>query len=412
MPGATIDHLVSLTIFLVAILMFTTLFSQNMQTAILYQRNREVAMKATDLLNIISLNSGYPENWGKSDNQPTSFGLQDPNIRGYTLSPFSLMRLASYSGNIVTLKSTGQSFSNVSMGYGGYLLVPFSTCVNYTTASRLLGVDGSYGFQLAVTPILTVSVNELRPANPLRIQVTVAGPGLPLAFATIKYSLIVATTPGGAYPGFQIIQGVKTAAANGSAVLDFSSITSPWGAYAIIVNTYLGGLFGIGFKARSSPEMADIGDVIPFVESFETGTIRLTHSYDVHEVPNPSALHYNATFLVLSPDFEFQSLQLGTGTTTGIVNYGGGQPGTVQIPTSDPGLLVVTYRKGNDEGISLLPWGIGSLGVSLKYGNDPPETDWVSTDLREVVVATVSYQIKIEVWSLEGQQVWVPRWRF
>jgi hypothetical protein len=193
--------------------------------------------------------------------------------------------------------------------------------------------------------------------------------------------------------------------------LSFSGITNPQSAYAIVVNAHLGGLFGIGYRDRTSTDMSKIGDVIPFVDNFEEGRIHLVHSYDVHYVPTPSTLFYNATFLVLSANFEFHTLQVGNGTVIGQVNYGGGQEGEVQIPTSDPGILVVTYRKGNDYGISLLPWGIGSLGVSLVFGDNPSNIDWVATDVRQVIVAGVSYQAKIAVWSLAGFQIWNPTWR-
>lgn len=414
MPGATIDHLISLTIFIAALVLFVSLFSQNLQAAILYQRNRQVSIKAADILNSISLNPGYPTNWGRSSTFPTSFGLQDPNARGYTLSPFSLMRLASASGNPVQLKTTGQWYSNVSMGYGGYLLVPFNMCVNYTMATRLMGVNGSYGFQLTVTPILTISIKELNPSNPLRVEVKVSGPGLPLGNAYIEYNLVyVDGSQGhGADPGFQIFSGTARTFVNGTAPLVFGGVTDPDGAYAVIVNAHLGGLFGIGYMEHSSPSMEEVGDVIPFVENFEEGRITLVHSYDVHEVPNPSALHFNATFLVLSADFKFHTIQVGNGTVTGIVNYGAGGSEDIQIPSSDPGVLIVTYRKDrNTNGISLLPWGIGSLGVSLVYGENPSDRDWVATDIRQVVIAGVSYQVKIAVWSLAGFQVYNPTWR-
>jgi hypothetical protein len=413
-PGATIDHVVSLTIFIAALLLFMSLFSQNLQAAILYQRNRQVAIKATELLDSISLNPGYPIDWGKTNSTPTCFGLQDTNARGYTLSPFSLMRLTSFSGNPVQLHSTGVWYSNVSMGYGGYLLVPFSNCVNYTTAAGLLGINGSYAFQLTITPILTVSITELNAANPLRIKVTVQGPGLPLSDAYLKYNLVVATKVSGETPGFQIFSGTNRTQTDGSAILGFS-ITGfdSQSAYAIIVNAHLGGLFGVGFRDRVSPNVSEIGEVMPFVESFEEGKIILVHSNDVHDTPSPSALHYNATFLVLSPDFEFHTVGLGEGTVTGEVVYGQAnqKKGNVTIPTSDPGVLIVTYRKGNDLGISLLPWGIGSLGVSLAYGENPSNRDWVATDVRQVMIAGVSYQAKIAVWSLAGFQVWTPIWR-
>src|SRR4030042_3917753 len=98
MAGATIDHLVSVTVFIGAILLFISLFNQTIQTAIIYQRHRYIASKCTDLLDNIMLNPGYPLEWGKSNSTPTSFGLQNPEFTQYRLSPFSLMRLQSFTG--------------------------------------------------------------------------------------------------------------------------------------------------------------------------------------------------------------------------------------------------------------------------------------------------------------------------
>jgi hypothetical protein len=412
MPGATIDHLISVTVFLVALLLFMSLFTQSLQAALLYQRNRQVAMKANDLLDSLALNTGYPTYWGASSMMPTSFGLQDPGLRGYHLSPFSLMRLASYTGAPVYYPKTGLWYSNVSMASGGFLLVPYTTCVNYTTAAKLLGTNGTFGFQLSLTPILTVSMTQLR-ANPLRISVNVMGPGLPLANAYVSYNLVRAVDVQKQYPAFELYSGDARTFANGSAILDFPSIDGSQYAYALIVNAHLGGLFGVGYLEHLT---LDKQFVIPMVKTFDNGngtaTILLAHSYDVHYYgPPEAAIAYNATFLVLATDAALHPLLVGNGTITGKINYGVGKPyGQILIPNSNPGILVVTYSYGNNYGISLLPWGVGDLGVTLKYGNDPPSKDWVATDVRQVVVAGVSYQMKIAVWSLAGYQVQGARW--
>ncbi|MEM3703131.1 MAG: hypothetical protein QXX79_01720, partial [Candidatus Bathyarchaeia archaeon] len=61
MAGSTIDHLIAMTVFLGAILIFVSLFNQTIQTAILYQRNRYLATKCSDLLDNMLLNPGIPE---------------------------------------------------------------------------------------------------------------------------------------------------------------------------------------------------------------------------------------------------------------------------------------------------------------------------------------------------------------
>jgi hypothetical protein len=413
MPGATIDHLVSATIFLVAILLFISLFSQNLQAALLYQRNHQISVKASDLLDAISLNTGYPTYWGASNTTPTSFGLQDPNERGYHLSPFSLMRLTSNKTETnVFYPGTGLWYSNVTMVSGGYLLVPFNSGVDYKTATRLLGINGSYGIQLTITPVLTVSMTELR-ANPLRVSVNVMGPGLPVANAYLSCNLIYANQ-GKKYPTFQIYTKDAQTYANGSAILDFPGVDGSQYAYSLIVNAHLGGLYGVGYLEHLN---IDSNKIIPMVKSFDNGngtaTILLAHSYDIHHFPPPNAnLFFNATFLVLASDATLHPIFIGNGTVTDQVNYGANQYKQILIPNRDPGVLVITYSYGNNYGISLLPWGVGSLGVTLTYGSNPSTKDWVATDVRQVVVAGVSYQIKIALWSLAGYQVQGSRWVF
>ena len=102
MAGSTIDHMVALTVFLAALLLFITFFNQTIQTAILYQQHRYIASKCTDMLDNIMLNPGYPTYWGMSNDTPSSFGLQDPEFTQYRLSPFSLMRLRSLTGSPVS----------------------------------------------------------------------------------------------------------------------------------------------------------------------------------------------------------------------------------------------------------------------------------------------------------------------
>lgn len=403
MAGATIDHLVSVAVFIAALLLFVGLFMQTLYTAISYQRNRQVAVKASQLLDGILLNPGYPQDWGQGNVTPTSFGLQDPNIGGYVLSSFSLMRLCSSSGQLVYVEKWGRWYSNVSMATGGYLLVSLRSVVNYTDALKLLGINGSYGFQLTFTPILTISITEVR-AGPLQIKVQVNGPGAPLGKAFIAYNLVHAIRNQGSFPSFEIKNGSTHTDSTGVAILNFPTINSQ-DSYALIVNARLCGLFGIGYKTRIND---DSGVIVPFVENFEEGIIHLVHSWDVHKIPNPHALHYNATFLGLSSDFEFYPVPLGSGTVTGIINYGDNpsENELVQIPTASPGILVVTFRHGNEYGISMVPWGIGSLGVSLVFGDSPEGRDWVATDIRQVLIADVSYQAKIALWSLEGYQGW------
>ncbi len=98
--------MVSIIIFLAAILLFVGLFGQTIQTAVIYQQHQAIATKCSDLLDEIMLNPGSPNYWGQSDSAPSSFGVQDPEFTEYRLSAFSLMRLGASTGDLVEYDKT------------------------------------------------------------------------------------------------------------------------------------------------------------------------------------------------------------------------------------------------------------------------------------------------------------------
>jgi len=93
MAGATIDHMISLTILIAALLVTMTIYNGMFSTAVDYDRNRQIANKAVDLMNTICLSPGNPTDWGATNDSVLGFGLQDPQAGGYALSPHSIMRL-------------------------------------------------------------------------------------------------------------------------------------------------------------------------------------------------------------------------------------------------------------------------------------------------------------------------------
>jgi hypothetical protein len=319
-----------------------------------------------------------------------------------------LMRLnASNTGTPV--QCNGVTYNNVTMASGGYLSVPFNRVVNYTTAARLLGVNGSYGFQVAMIPILNISMSQTN-ASPLRIRVSVTGSGMPLAGVSLNYYLINSTN-GSKYPKFQISTSSNYTDATGSAVLGFQSVDATKCAYALIVYANLKGLSGVGYFVSSA--MAN--KIVPVVGSFSDGKAVPNATILLTQPSSNAKLSFNATFLVLgSSASSVAQMVIRNGTAglpyvTGLVN-GKNQYTPIQIPNNNQtGILVVTYNStATGPGISLLPWGIGILGVTLVYGSPIPSSsnkDWVTTDVRQVVVAGESYQFKIALWSLAGYQV-------
>jgi len=405
MVSSTIDHMVSAMVFLGALLLFVGLFNQTIQTAIMYQRHRYLATKCSDLVDNILLNPGYPLDWGTSNCTPTGFGLQDPEFTQYKLSPFSLMRLRSSTGELVYYPKTDSYYSNITMGYG-FLLMPLSEAINYSTATRLLGINGTYGFQLTITPIVTVSIEELQPKNPLILSVDVTGMGFPLANATVSYCFLTVCEGGGGgpYPSYTLEYGTDFADEKGSLLLNFPSVKTDV-SYVLIVYAYLSGLVGVGYYEHATYEN---NYVVPFIDDLEERRVLIAHSYDVHGGDNPAEIAYNATFVLLTDDFTLREMPMENSTgKVGKINYGYGQPyKNITIPTYNPGILVISYRKSAQEtGVVLMPWGISAMAFSVTFGGDPSGKEWVATDIRQVIVNNIAYQAKLALWSLGGYGV-------
>jgi hypothetical protein len=76
MASAALDHMLSLIIFMSAIMIFIGLFSQTMQTGLAYERHNALSTKTSDLLDTILLNPGLPENWSQRDDAIAGSRLQ------------------------------------------------------------------------------------------------------------------------------------------------------------------------------------------------------------------------------------------------------------------------------------------------------------------------------------------------
>ncbi|UCE96102.1 MAG: hypothetical protein JSV51_00365 [Candidatus Bathyarchaeota archaeon] len=403
MTGVTIDHLVAATTFIAAIVLFMGLFTQTLQTAILYQQNRHVALKASDLLDNILLNPGYPYNWGVTNTTLSVFGLQKPGESGYSLSSFALMRLTSLSGEPVEYpRDSGIWYNNVSIGPDSYLFIPISDTIDYETASRLLGINGTYGFQLSIAPIADVSISEHQ-SNPLTLKVEVKGLGFPLSGAILRYYFYRAYGTS-QYGALELSTGVAKADSSGVAYLNFT-LDGDIETYTIIVYASLSGILGLGHYSHRT--FTQGSGVMPFVVDYEKGKIYLAHSWDVHDSGTPVPDYkFNATFFTLTEDRDFQEWAIAN--STGHLNYGSRNYEITTLPIGQPGFLLVTYRSGNEFGMTLMPWGIGTLATTALFGGNPTGSVWTATDLRQVTVDQMAYNAKITCWSLEGYQIWEP----
>ena len=407
MVSATIDHMISITIFLAAILLFMNLFSQTIQTAIIYQGHRTVATKCSDLIDNMLLNSGNPGNWGQTNSTPTGFGLQDPEFTQYQLSSFSLMRLDSSLADHVYFKEPNTFYTKTTTGFGSSLLIPLASAINYSLALKLLGINNTYGFQLELTPVITVDITENQASNPLNLSLSVTGTGFPLANASINTCLILVSLPAneGEYPSFTLQNRTVTADEKGSTFVEFPDVTNSTQSYAFIAYAHLGGLLGVGFHERVSSTEEYI---VPIVEDVAEQKVLIAHKYDLNSSgPAGASLKYNATFVLSAEDYTLREMPLASPTTVGTVTSGVGNPyANITIPTYTPGILIVTYQKSATEGgIVVMPWGISSLAFPVTFGGDPQLQEWVATDIRQVTINRIAYQAKLALWSYKGQQV-------
>jgi hypothetical protein len=408
--NATIDHMVSLIVFIGAILLFIGLFSQTIQTAVVYESHKALSTKTSDLLDTILLNPGIPGDWGKTDVRPAGLGLQDPEFTQYQMSSFSLMRLDSSTGNLVEYDKTGSYYSNLSLGFGASLLMPKAQELNYSTALSLLGINNTYGFQLTLTPDITVSITETNPGSPLGLSVSASGTGSPFSGATINYCLIQVTLPQNEseYPSYTIQSGSNTTDQQGIANLTFPSVTDANQTYAFIAYAHLDGVVGVGYHTRVS---ATDQCVVPIVQSMGSQEVALAHNYDLNNSgPEGSSLKYNATFVISTEDYTLSELSLGNSSSQGVVGTvtsGVGNPSpTIPLPECTTGILIVTYQESSTQGgVVLMPWGVSSLAFPVTFGGNPVGQVWVATDIRQVTIGGIAYQAKLALWSTSGYQV-------
>jgi hypothetical protein len=407
MASATMDHMISLIVFIAAILIFIGLFSQPIQTAIVYESHRALSTKTSDLLDTILLNPGIPANWGQSNCTAQGFGLQDPEFTQYQLSPFSLMRLGSSTGNMVEYDKTSPSiyYNNASLGFGASLLTPNAQALNYSASLALLGINNTYGFQLTLTPDITVSITENHGSSPLDLSISATGTGFPFAGASINYCLILVTLPqtDAEYPFYTIQNGVVTTDQQGIANVTFPSVTDP--VYAFIAYAHLDGVVGVGYFTHGS---ATDQYVVPIVQDMASQEVTLAHNYDLNNSGLAGfSLKYNATFVISTEDYTLSELSLGSPSSQGIVTSGVGNPyPSIPLPTCTTGILIVTYQQEGSAqgGVVMMPWGISSLAFPVTFGGNPVGQEWVATDIRQVIIGGIAYQAKLALWN-QGVQV-------
>jgi hypothetical protein len=405
MANASVDHMLALVIFIAALVLFIGLFSDTIQTALSYEQHTALSTKTSDLLDTILLNPGIPTNWAKRDSLPGAFGLQDPEFSQYKLNSFSAMRMAWTGHESVYYPETGLMYNNLTGGYGSCILTPSTGTLDYATTSKLLGVDGTYGFQLTMTPTVTVDIEKTSTGSPLQFSVDVSGTGLVLANANVTYNLIILNEDTKPYPSYQILSGATTTSGDGSLAqpLSFTGINGETRTYALVVYAYIYGLKGMNYYVHTSQSSPSI---VPVVCSFEGRTIALAHSYSVGTTnPTYSTLSYNASFAIVTEEYTLRQVFL-EANATGTVDFGPGstQHFTTTTVPDNAGLLIVTYKgtQPGQYGVVLAPWGIGAISYPITLGGNSTGQHWVTTDIRQVTIGGLSYQAQLALWNLQG----------
>ncbi len=407
MASAAVDHMLALTIFIAAILIFIGFFSQNMQTAISYQEHNAMSTKTSDLLDTMLLTTGLPAYWGQDDTDPTGFGLQNPDASQYKLSPYAPMRLSTAS-EPVFYAAKNCYYNNLTAQQGSYLLTPIDDgdikSVTYQEAARMLGINGTYGFHLSLTPTVEVSVQKTSSSGPLQLAVNGWGRGFVLANANVTCSVIAVNQDASDTPSYTVYSQNGVTDSAGMLELSFPEIDGETQAYAAIAYTYLYGLKGVGYYVRSLSSET----VVPIIDSFQNYTIRIAHSGTVGDATSSaSELHYNTSYALVTEEYTLRQIQLDHQNATGTI-YGDGDPSgtfkTLTLPISDSGILIVAYKDTTSDqyGIQLVPWGLGSLALPMEFGGNSAGHDWITTDIRQVTISDIAYHAKLELWLLHG----------
>ena len=394
MSGVSIDHLISIVVLFFAVLLFIGLFNQTLSSAVDYQRNTSTAKACGDLLDTMLLTPGIP-----TSGTPIAFGLQDTALTQYQLDPFSLMRLDSSTQASISYQKTDLTYSNITTSPSNYLLYPYTDMINYSTALSLMGINGTYGFQLSLTPTVSISIAQVS-ASPLSLSLNVTGTGFPLANADVNYLLIPVLLSTGS-PDFETIAhqtGTVETNSIGSTSVTFPNFSlNPNLTYAFVAYAYLDGITGIGCY---EPSPVGTQSIVPFLDPLSTLNVTLAHSDDI---PNTSTtantLYYNTTFILESQNYAIQETSLGSSNTSGSVTSGPGNPISISMGSYTPGILVIAYDNSGNSGVVMMPWGFSSLGFSMIFGGTQLNHGWVATDLRQVQINGVSYQAKLSLWS-------------
>ena len=393
MTGQIIDHAVSFIAFILIFMVTLGAFNGIIVQGLNYVNLRQTTLVANDLIDNMLLTPGSPANWGQMNVQPSAFGLQNPGFKAYSISPFDPLRMMQPNGTIIV---NGVSYSTFILPGGQTMWQPTTALVNYTTAQQLLGLSGSYGFRLTVTPTLTVAVTTTN-LNPLTLSISVTAPGGPVYNANIGFTLfyIPSTNLNGNNPPPVYSFFAKfTTNTVGQATVTFP-FDSTSTAFSGIATVSAGGMLATQMIGNTNFSQVKM---FPVLQNIATGAGEMIHECTYQNNPPCGIYNYNASLYIPAADGSLQQISLGGGT--GSVTPG--QPGAFQFPLGQPGIVVIGFKGpglAKGAGFFVLPWGYNTLSLSLFFGGTPPTVEVVASVRRAALMGTIHYQVVLTVWK-------------
>lgn len=392
MASYTIDFIASIVIVTTLLTSSIVIVAQDLNRAIIYQQDQQTFLKASDILNNILQNTGYPQDWGQTNDAPKSFGINAPNTEHLTLNPFTPLRLMQANENIVY---NSVEYRNLTTG-NTHLFLRSNEYINYSYAAELLSVENDFGFSISITPVLNISISQLR-ASPLKIGISVQGPNGGVPGVSLNASLFYVNN-GALYPSISNpIKDHAVSNISGRADIEFPSINADDTPYIALIKANTGGTSGIGYYTNTYSMDSPI---LPVVTNYSEGEVSLVHRKNItNSYAYNGNVYYNLTFVNQLGKTDFQSVKLGT--SYGIVSIN--NPGIVSLSVGNPGILLVSSKTTGGHELTTIPWGITPLCLHMTYGADPLNKKTVAKTMQFVSISDLSYKLEVAVWKFSPE---------
>ena len=386
MASETIEFIASFVIIVTVIAGGIINSTQSLSNAFNYDVDQASSLKAKDVLMGIVENAGAPDDWTVTDAKPTVFGLKWPSSTSSTPSPFGVARMLERNR---TISYGSNSYYELSRDEFN-LYLDKSICLEYSELKALIDPNGRYGLQLTFKPVLRISTDFQAPT----LDVSVWGPSGPVTGANVSVSVFDITMSGPNPTAIERIDMPDGSTVNGDCSFNLSGVSSPFFVY---IRANYGSLSSASYY--SSTSLAPSA-VTPIVTDYQLAEVSLVHRRDIElysDYAYSGGIKYNSTFLIPLEENILQSTQ----PTPGTILFGQPPPKESLVNfKATPGILLVFYERVDpkDFGLTVMPWGINSLGIESTFG---PEPDHVVNVVTQSVVSNiggVTYSTEIKLW--------------